>query len=57
MDRFTTSHDIMKNARDGDQDSRDFAKRMKTSGSRALYKAMGGGDVMYRTQHYAAQEG
>ena len=57
MDRFTTSHDILKNARDCDLDSRDFAKLMKTSGSRALYKAMGGGDVMYRTQHYAAQEG
>lgn len=56
MDRLTTSHDIMKNARDGEQQSRDFAKRMKVSGSGALYKAMGDDKSIFKTQHYGTQE-
>ena len=56
MDRLTTSQDIMRNAREGDQDSRDFAKRVKASNSNSMYAALGGGDTIFRTQNYAAQE-
>ena len=56
MDRLTTSHDIMKNAQDGDQASRDFAKRVKAGSSGDLYKAMGGDKSIFMTQHYGTQE-
>lgn len=56
MDRLTTSHDIMKNARDGDQASRNFAKRVKAGSSGDLYKAMGGDKSIFMTQHYGTQE-
>lgn len=56
MDRLTTSHDIMKNAQDGDQASRNFAKRVKAGSSGDLYKAMGGDKSIFMTQHYGTQE-
>ena len=53
MDRMATSTDIMKNAKEGDQDALAFASRVKSGSNASLYRAMGGGDRIFTTQNYA----